>query len=195
VTSITAMLYARFDLLLLGLWQGEMAAGWYGAAYRLWETIGMLPSSLLDALFPEMSRLSGRDGGRRSLRRLFVAGVWAMLGGGLLLALLVGLSAGGLLSLIYGAKGDHAAAEAPLQLLAAAIPAMCLYLLSGHTLYALDRQRRVTIAMLVVGLLNIGLNLVVIRRWSYVGCAAVAVVTEWLLCTLLLPQARRALAE
>ena len=38
--------------LLLGLWQGEAAAGWYGAAYRLWEAVGLLPASLLDACFP-----------------------------------------------------------------------------------------------------------------------------------------------
>jgi O-antigen/teichoic acid export membrane protein len=72
---------------------------------------------------------------------------------------------------------------------------MFLYLLSGHVLYALGRQRRVTIAMLVVGLVNVVLNLIVIPRWSYLGAAAVALFSEWLLVTLVYPQARSALGR
>ena len=194
VTSIAAMLYARFDLVLLGLWQGEVAVGWYGAAYKLWETIGMLPGSLFDAMFPEMSRLSGARQGKEKLRRLFRASTWLMLAGGLVLALLGALLAEPLLSLIYGSQENYAAAVLPFQLLVGASPAMFLYLLSGHTLYALDRQRRVTAAMLLVGVVNITLNLIVIPRWGYIGCAAVALLSEWLLCGLLYPQARRAFA-
>jgi Na+-driven multidrug efflux pump len=55
------------------------------------------------------------------------------------------------------------------------------------------QQRRVTVAMLVVGLVNIGLNLYVIRRWGIVGAAAVALFSEWLLLALLYPQAARSL--
>ncbi len=72
---------------------------------------------------------------------------------------------------------------------------MFLYLLSGYTLYSLDRQRRVTAAMLTVALVNVGLNLYAIPRWSYVGAAAVALFSEWLLLAILYPQARRALAD
>jgi O-antigen/teichoic acid export membrane protein len=60
-------------------------------------------------------------------------------------------------------------------------------------LYALNKQRRVTVAMLLVGLLHITLNLIVIPRWSYLGAAVVALASEWLLWGLLYPQARRVL--
>jgi O-antigen/teichoic acid export membrane protein len=154
----------------------------------------MLPASLFDAMFPEMSRLSSTRQGKEKLRRLFRASTWLMLAGGLVLALLGALLADPLLSLIYGSQENYAAAVLPFQLLVGASPAMFLYLLSGHTLYALDRQRRVTAAMLLVGVVNITLNLIVIPRWGYIGCAAVALLSEWLLCGLLYPQARRALA-
>jgi O-antigen/teichoic acid export membrane protein len=72
---------------------------------------------------------------------------------------------------------------------------MFLYLLSGHVLYALGRQRRVTVAMFIVGGLNIVLNLIVIPRWSYLGAAAVALASEWLLLLLVYRQAYRALAR
>jgi O-antigen/teichoic acid export membrane protein len=195
VTSLAAMVYARIDLVLLGLWKGEVAAGWYAAGYRLWETIGLLPASLLDAMFPEMSRMAARPGGEERLRRLFRTGGWAMLGGGLLLALAGALAAGLLVPLVFGRGDDYGPAVATFRVLVWAIPAMFLYLLCGHTLYALDRQRQVTAVMLLVGVANIALNLAVIPRWSYLGCAWVAVFTEWLLVALLYPLARRALAR
>ncbi|MGD9046902.1 MAG: oligosaccharide flippase family protein [Anaerolineae bacterium] len=195
LTSLAAMVYSRLDLVLLGLWQDELAVGWYGAAYKLWEAIGLLPASLLEAMFPEMSRLASTEEGRRRLRDLFRTASWAMLGGGLLLAVAGLLAAGALVPLVYGGTGSYTPAVLPFRLLICAVPAMFLYLLSGHVLYALGRQRRVTIAMLVVGLVNVVLNLIVIPRWSYLGAAAVALFSEWLLVTLVYPQARSALGR
>lgn len=195
ITSIAAMLYARVDLLLLGLWQGEAAAGWYAAAYRLWETMGLLPASLLEAMFPEMSRLASADEGKSRLRSVFRRGGWAMLVAGVALAALGTWAAPWLVSLVYGTGENYDPTVLVFQILVWAIPAMFLYLLGGHVLYALDRQRRVTVVMLLVGVFNIGLNLIVIPRWSYVGCAAVALLSEWLLWALLYPQARRSLTR
>lgn len=194
LTSIIAMVYARIDLLLLGLWLGESAAGWYGAAYKLWETAGLLPASLLEAMFPEMSRLSGNEAGLAQLRRLFRRGSAVLLAAGLALGLIGMLAAGPLVTLVYGRSGGYGAVVLPFQVLIAAAPALFLYLLSGHALYAVGQQRRVTVAMLVIGLVNIGLNLFVIPRWGFVGAAAVALVSEWLLLVLLYPQAARGLA-
>jgi O-antigen/teichoic acid export membrane protein len=70
---------------------------------------------------------------------------------------------------------------------------MFLVLLSGHALYAVGRQRRVTVAMLVVGVANLAANLIAIPRWSYLGAAGVALASEWLLWAILYGQARRAL--
>ncbi|MEJ2737440.1 MAG: flippase [Anaerolineae bacterium] len=195
LTSIVAVVYARIDLVLLGLWQGEVVSGWYAAAYKLWETVGLLPASVLEAMFPEMSRLSTSPGGREGLSRLFRNGGRAMFVAGLLLAVAGVLSAPILIPLVYGGGGEYAPAVLPFRLLICAVPAMFLYLLSGHVLYALGKQRRVTVVMLAVGAVNIALNLIVIPHWSYWGAAVVALFSEWLLVGLLYPQARRALAN
>jgi O-antigen/teichoic acid export membrane protein len=104
------------------------------------------------------------------------------------------LAAGILVPLIFGTEGVYAPAVLPFRLLICGLPAMFLYLLCGYTLYSLDRQRRVTAAMLAVGVVNVVLNLYAIPRWSYVGAAAVALFSEWLLLAILYPLARRALA-
>jgi O-antigen/teichoic acid export membrane protein len=193
LTAVAAMLYARVDLLLLGAWRGEAAAGLYGAAYRLWEAVGLLPASLLEALFPEMSRLASAPGGRQRLSRLFRNGTWLLLGTGLVLAAAGVLLAGVLVPLVFGSESDYAAAILPFRLLVCGLPAMFVYLLSGYTLYTLDRQRRVTATMLAVGAANIALNLYAIPRWSFAGAAAVALLSEWLLAAALYAQARRTL--
>jgi O-antigen/teichoic acid export membrane protein len=194
LTALAATLYARVDLLLLGLWQGEVAVGLYGAAYRLWEAIGLLPASLLDAMFPELSRLAGSADGHPKLRSLFRRVGRVMLVSGILLAVASALGATMLISLVYGATGDYALVTFPFRLLVCGIPAMFLYLLSGHTLYALGKQRQVTVVMIAVGLLNVSLNLIVIPRWGLAGAATIALFSEWLLAGILVPLASRAVA-
>jgi O-antigen/teichoic acid export membrane protein len=117
-----------------------------------------------------------------------------MVGGALLLTVAGTAAAGVLLPLVYGTADDYAPAVLPFRLLMLALPAMFLYLLSGHTLYALGRQRRVTVAMVAVGAANIALNLLAIPRWGIVGAAGVALLSECLLAGALCVQARRALA-
>ncbi len=195
LTGIIAMAYTRLDLLLLGLWQGDLAAGLYSAAYKLWEAVGILPSSLLDALFPELSRLAGNPGYAHRLRRLFYLFGWGLLAGSILIALIGTAGAAPFIAVVYGRGVDPAESAWVFRLLMWAVPAMFLYLLGGHTLYALDRQRQVARAMAVTSAFNIALNLAVIPRWSYRGAAAVMLASEWLLWGLLFPRAHRALPK
>jgi O-antigen/teichoic acid export membrane protein len=113
--------------------------------------------------------------------------------GGLLLTAAGVLTGGALISLVYGTASEYAPAELPFHLLVCAIPVMSLYLLSGHTLYAQGKQRQVTVVMLAVGLVSVALNLFVIPRWSFVGAAAVALFSEWLLAAIPYTRARRVL--
>jgi len=193
VTGIIAMAYRRLDIVVLSAWQGDAAAGHYGAAYRLWEAMGLIPASLLDAMFPELARLAHKQSGHRRLRRILRrAGPLLMVGGLLLSAMGIAL-AGTLLALVYGQAQAPREAVAAFRVQVWAIPAMFLYLLNGHTLYALERQRRVTAAMATVGLVNVGLNLLVIPRWSVLGVSAVALISAWLLWALLSTLASQAL--
>jgi O-antigen/teichoic acid export membrane protein len=195
LTAIIAAVYMRLDLIVLSMWQGEIVAGWYAAAYKLWEAFGLLPTSLLEAMFPAMSRLSNNPQGLQRLRVLFHSSSRAMASSGFLLAAFGTWGATILMSLVYGDTGDQGPAIATFRLMVWAIPAMFLYLLSGHTLYVLGFQRQVTVAMLLVALTNGTLNLVVIPHWSYKGAAAVALTSEWLLFLLLHRLGRRAIAR
>lgn len=193
VAGLVAVLYRRLDLLLLASWQGDLQAGVYGAAYRLWETLGLLPSSLLDALFPELARRGGDRSLHTGLRRLIRRGRMGLL---VLLAgiLLPGLwIAPGLLTFLFGDVEGIVAAPALFRILLLALPFTYLMLLNGHVLYALGAQRRVSTWMVVATLLNGLLNLALIPRWGMQAAAWVALSSEAVLFIALRVAAHRAL--
>ncbi|MBN1921810.1 MAG: flippase [Anaerolineae bacterium] len=176
--DIVAMLYRRADLLLLSMWHGDVAVGIYGAAYRLWETLGLLPASFLDALFPELVRRASTTTGRLRLRQL----TWR---GGLGLTALVVLIGGPsfwlapqAMTVLYGDIAGVETATNLLRLLILALPCTYLYLLNGHILYAAGEQSRVLKAMAAVTLGNVAVNALLIPRWSYWGAATTALLSE-----------------
>jgi O-antigen/teichoic acid export membrane protein len=185
ITGIVAILYSRVDLLMLAHWQGDLAAGLYGAASRVWEAIGMIPASLLDALFPELSRVSADARNLAHLRTLYRRGqmlVWPLIG---LVVFPCFVLAPHLMTLLYGPNTDTAAASGLLRALLFAFPFMYLYLLNGHLLYAIGQQLRVTRTMIAATAANGLLNAVAIPRWSFRGAVGVAILTQILLYALL----------
>lgn len=180
ITSMVTMLYTRLDLLMVSLWQGDVAAGRYGAAYRLWEVLGLVPSSFLDALFPELASLGGEPG---------LARLWALYRRGrrilwlpvFLIAILGELAAPAVMRALYGNTPDTSASTAIFRVLLLAYPFTYLYLLNGHVLYAAGRQRWVAATMAGVTAANAVLNALLIPRWSYWGAAGVALTSELLL--------------
>jgi len=176
---------------MLSYWQGNLATGVYGTAYRLWEALGMVPASLLDALFPEMARQTTLEQGLPRLRQLYRWGTWILL---LLVLLLAGpcfLLAPQLMRLLYGSGQGTADAVDIFRVLLAVSPLTYLYLLNGHALYAAGRQRFVSAAVIAVTLLNGVLNALAISRWSYWGAVGVASLTETALFVVLFGGTRR----
>jgi O-antigen/teichoic acid export membrane protein len=185
ITGMVAMLYTRIDLLMLSYWQGDQAAGVYGAAYRLGEALGMIPVSLLDALLPELSRLSTDPAYNPRLQTLYHRGkaaVWFLV---LLLAVPCFLLAPRVVALLYGHDQVAATTSALFRALLLAFPFAYLYLLNGHLLYAAGLQVWVTGAMVAVTAINGLLNALAIPRWSYWGAAGVAIFSQVLLFALL----------
>lgn len=176
--DVVAILYRRMDVLLLSSWYGDAVVGIYGAAYRLWETLGLLPASFLDALFPELARRAVSPGGRAQLLSLYRRGALALLG---LVIIISGPSfwlAPQAMALLYGNVAELEAATQLFRLLTLALPCTYLYLLNGHILYAVGEQKRVLKAMAAITLINALLNVILIPRWSYWGAATAALLAE-----------------
>jgi O-antigen/teichoic acid export membrane protein len=193
VTGIAAMLYRRVDLLLLSLFRTDAESGAYGAAYRLFEVLALAPAVVLDALFPEMARRSAAEAGRVALLQAYRLGQRLVL----MLAALVMLATLALaplaIRIVYGPDALASDGVALLRLLALALPLSAGYLISGHLLTVLDRQREVTRAMVLVVWANVGLNLLLTPRLGYWGAVATALASELALLVLLRRAAHAAL--
>jgi O-antigen/teichoic acid export membrane protein len=193
LTGVISVAYRRLDVLLLSAWRGDAAAGQYGAAYKLAETVGLIPASLLDALFPEMAGLAGQPSGRHRLRRTARRAAPLLFLGGAALSAVGTILAAPLVRLVYGLRGAPGGTVATFRIQLWAVPAIFLYLLNGHILYVLGRQRVVTAAMAIVAAVNVALNVLIIPRWGALGVSGVSLISAFLLWLLLASQARRAL--
>lgn len=187
-------LYARVDLILLNLWQGELATGWYGAAYKLWGAFNILPSSILFALFPELSRLSSLQKGRSIVKQILKTGKWMMPLAGVGLAILGSVWARELVSLIFNDAGSYTSSQKSFRIMVWAFPGVFLSMLYSHALYAVGRQSQVLKVMSLTLLFNLAANLIVIPYFSYLGTSMVTVLSEYLLAGLLLIQITRFLS-
>jgi O-antigen/teichoic acid export membrane protein len=189
--DVIAMLYRRVDLLLLGHWRSDDVVGIYGAAYRLWETLGLLPGSLLDALFPLLAKEGGSTEGRARLAELYHRGAL------LLLALVVAVGGGcyllapQMMAIVYGRATGLDVAVQLFRVLLLSLPFRYLYLLNGHLLYAVGEQRRVFGQMALVTLGNAILNLTLIPSLGVWGATIAIVMAEGLLFVLLSTGAAR----
>lgn len=183
--DIVAMLYRRADVLLLSAWHGDVAVGIYGAAYRLWETLGLLPASFLDALFPELVRRAVHTTDHSRILRLYLHGALALV---VLVVVIAAPSfwlAPRLMQLLYGDAIGLDISVRVFRVLILVLPCTYLYLLNGHLLYAVGQQRRVLAAMALVTLSSILLNVSLIPRWNYWGALATALFAEIALLALL----------
>ena len=57
IIAISGMLYTYTDSIMLSIFKGTEAVGWYSAAYRLMYLVLLIPTTINTALFPVMSRL------------------------------------------------------------------------------------------------------------------------------------------
>jgi O-antigen/teichoic acid export membrane protein len=189
--DVIAMLYRRVDLLLLGHWYVDAVVGIYGAAYRLSETLGMVPGSLLDALFPILAKEGISGEGRGRLVGLYRRGALLLLA----LVLVIGgsclLFAPQMMTFAFGRGAGLDVAIRLFRVLLLTLPFRFLYLLNGHLLYAVGEQRRVFVRMALATAANVLINVALIPSLGVWGATVAIVVAEGMLFILLSSAARR----
>jgi len=174
--GILASVYYRADTVLLSLLTDATVVGWYGAAYRLLDTMVFLPTIVSVAvMFPILAKLS--LGSREPLREAMGKGIQAIAVVGVPICVGLFLVADPVVRLIYGDQGFGPAAEA-LRWLMPGLFALYLNSILTVSLISVNRERRLMVIAGLSCVLNIGLNLVLIPRYQQVAAAAVTSTTE-----------------
>ena len=172
ITFIITTVYFKVDVPILQRFRPYSEVGYYTFAYKPFESLLFIPFALRSVVFPVLSVYHRRSPDRvlplaeKFFKALVVLG-WPITVGVFLLAPQFNT----LLQLYPGS-------EPALQILALAIVFMFADNTFAATLNAIDRQNVFAFVAMVGLVINVGVNLIVIPRYGYLGASWAVVVTE-----------------
>ena len=172
ITFIITTVYFKVDVPILQRFQGNTEVGYYTFAYKPFESLLFIPFALRSVVFPVLSVYHRRSPDRvlpvaeKFFKALVILG-WPITVGVFLLA----PQFNSLLEL-------YPQSEPALQILALAIVFMFADNTFAATLNAIDKQNVFALVAMVGLVINVGVNLIVIPRYGYLGASWAVVVTE-----------------
>jgi PST family polysaccharide transporter len=171
-SNLVVVLFVKIDLLLLDMLGSTLQVGEYVVAARISELWYAIPVILSTAILPDLIQKRNTDKAayRRSVEKCIRLSFWASF----FISLLVMLTANLIIPFLYGAQ--YTAASAILMIhVWASIP---VFLCSVFTQYLIIEGRyKINLYGNIIGLIiNVGLNLVLIRPYGGVGAAVATVV-------------------
>jgi len=169
---VLTILYFRIDVPLLNLLRSNTEVGWYGAAYKPFEALLFIPLTLLQVAFPVFSVLHQRAPDKlRAAINSFFKGLllvgWPLTVGTFLLA-------PGLDRLLF----LYPESAPALRILALAFVFAFVNNAFIGALNSIDRQVAFSWAAGISLIVNLGLNLVLIPLYGYLGASWATVLTE-----------------
>ncbi len=179
LVNVFMLVYFRVDMVMLEMMgRSYQEIGWYGAAVRVMDGVGVIPMLVSRSLLPVLSDLAGRD--QPALTRLYAQGRRLLIIIALPAALGLWAVRRELALFIYGP--EFAPASRAFFWLAPALIFLFLSFLQLNTLIAAGRQHQAAWATGLSALLNLGLNLVLIPAYGFPGAAAATLATHLALC-------------
>ena len=172
ITFIITTVYFKVDVPILQRFRPYSEVGYYTFAYKPFESLLFIPFALRSVVFPVLSVYHRRSPERvlplaeKFFKALVILG-WPISVGVFLLAPQFN-------SLLHLYPGS----EPALQILALAIVFMFADNTFAATLNAIDKQNVFALVAMVGLVINVGVNLVVIPRFGYLGASWAVVVTE-----------------
>jgi O-antigen/teichoic acid export membrane protein len=173
IAVLLAISYLKIDSILLAVMRSPREVGIYGAAYKPIEYLMLASAILTLPLFPLLVRWYKVN--RERFTVVYRRGMESLLGYGLPICVAFLLLADPLVTALYGP--DYAASALPLKLLGVALVFLLFHVWQGLVLLAADRQD-VPLKYNLAGLVfNVGLNILLIARFGYLGAAVAALAT------------------
>ena len=173
--GVASLIYNHIDIVMLSLMKDDKAVGWYSAAYTLILGLMFIPRCYTLSIFPVLSRYA-RDSNRmlnfawqKSIKMLLAISLPVSVGVYFLSARFINL---------FYSSGSYARSSLALQILMFAMPWIFINAINMYVLYAADKQKEATLVVLVSTVINIGLNFILIPKYSYIGAAWTTVAAE-----------------
>ncbi|MCY4438424.1 MAG: flippase [Chloroflexi bacterium] len=188
LNALLNIVFFRIDIQVLTMTRDITEVGYYGAAYKYVEAFALLPSALVFALFPALSRIAPTD--RAALQSIFTKALQFML------VLAVGSTvcfSWYATSFIWVIGGDkflpHGATA--LAILIWFLPLSYVNAITQYVLIALDQQKWIAIAFALATAFNLVTNIIFVPQYGYAAAAVTTVLSELVLLAPFFVIARR----
>jgi O-antigen/teichoic acid export membrane protein len=179
VYGVLGVIYYRIDTVLLSLMTGTAVVGWYGAGYRLFDTLLFIPNLILNAvMYPVFSRLSGTS--QPALRTAVEKCMNLLLICAIPMAAFLFITAPAIIGFLYH-RPDFINAVPVVQALAPGLVFLYINTLFSSIIVSTKGEKKIPIMAAAALIFNLGLNLFLIPRYQQVGAAVVTSLTELLL--------------
>lgn len=179
IYGILGVIYYRIDTFLLSLMANTAVLGWYGAGYRLFDTMVFLPGIVVGTImYPVFSKLSTSS--EETLKLAIEKSMNFLLFFGIPMATGLIVAAPNIIGFLYH-RPEFIHTIPVLQGLAPGLVFLYANTVATSILISSHQERKITILAAVALVFNLGLNLLLIPRYQQVGAAVVTSLTELLL--------------
>jgi len=187
IVSILGLIYFKVDTIMLSLLKTPEDVGIYGPPYKVVEILILFPAIFMGNVFPVVTNyIYSKDerlqsAFQKAFNFLVISAVPIVVG--------IALTAPRIIKIVAGSQFTSAHTIGPvfgipatsgfaLQILILAVGISFLSHLYGYTIIALGKQTKMILPNLFFVIFNVGLNLLIIPKFSYIGAAATTVITE-----------------
>ena len=174
LASIFSIIAFKIDIIMLSMMKGDVVVGWYSAAYKLIEVSMFIPAAFVGSIYPVLSNF--HISSQESLKLTYQKSFKYLSIVGLPIAVGTTILADKIILIIY--QSEFAQSIIALQILIWVIPIIFLTYLFGTMLSSINKQIISMKIIFIATIANIGLNLLLIPRYSYVGASMATVITE-----------------
>ena len=174
VLRFFSILYTYVDSILLSFMTTDEVVGWYSAAYRLVFAMMFIPIGTMKAVFPALS--SYYKDSQEEFKKLFERTFKVMFIVGFSLASLIFVLAEDIITTMYGA--EYIKAAAALKILVWSTAIIFIGTVQTHTTRSSHREGFTAKIVACSAVLNLGLNFILIPKYSYIGAAFATLASE-----------------
>lgn len=177
--GVLGVIYYRIGTVLLSFMESVTVVGWYGAAYRLFDTLTFVPALIIGPIMlPIFSKYSSVS--RTALRQAVEKTMNLLVICGLPVCTIMVVAAPNIIGFLYH-RAEFTHAVPVLQALAPGLFFLYTNSLLTSILVSTGRENRMPILAGSALVFNVSLNLVLIPLYQHVGAAMVTSLTELLL--------------
>lgn len=179
--SIFVIIFVRVDSVMLSKLVGEVAVGWYNAAFVIVQNLSYLTSAIMTVLFPLFSKFHANS--ETSFKELYQKSFKYLLIIAIPIGIFTSISANAIILLVYG--NQYINSGIALQILVWWYVIGSINWLFGTVLNSTNRQNIFLFASFICLLFNVILNLYLIPIFSFVGASITTIATELILFCIL----------